>query len=65
VQTAEQAQFDTFVETCKNLSLYDTGLSAEYGERLLTLSTCEYSQPDGRMVVVAKQVLSSDIEVTG
>ena len=28
----------------------------EYGDKLLTLSTCEYSQRNGRMVVVAKKV---------
>ena len=27
-----------------------------YGQRLLTLSTCEYSQKNGRMVIVAAQI---------
>jgi len=29
---------------------------AEYGDKLITLSTCEYSRNNGRMVVVAKKV---------
>lgn len=35
---------------------YDTGITAEYGDQLLTLSTCEYTYPNGRFVVVAKKV---------
>ncbi len=40
----------------KELALYDTGVTAEYGDRLITLSTCEYSAQNGRLVVVAKRV---------
>ena len=39
---------------CKELALYDTGVTAKYGDQLITLSTCEYSRTNGRMVVVAK-----------
>lgn len=41
--------------TAKGWSLYDTGVNAEYGDKLITLSTCEYSQNDGRLLVVAKK----------
>ena len=43
-------------DRCKELSLYDTGVSVEYGDKLITLSTCEYSRTNGRLVVVAKKV---------
>lgn len=56
IQAADAAEFDDFISQCKVLSLYDTGVSTEYGEKLLTLSTCEYSRPNGRMVVVAKKI---------
>jgi len=36
--------------------LYNTGVTAVYGDRLLTLSTCDYQEKDGRFVVVAKRV---------
>ena len=36
-------------------SLYQTGTTAKYRDKLLTLSTCEYSQKNGRMVLVAKK----------
>ncbi len=53
---ADQAEFDDFVSTCRGLSLYDTGIVPEYGDKFLTLSTCEYSQVNGRLVVVARRV---------
>lgn len=58
-----QEDFDAFIAQCKALTLYDTGVSAEYGDSLITLSTCEYSQNNGRMVVVAKRIVSSPGEV--
>lgn len=38
------------------LSIYDTGVTAEYGEQLITLSTCDYNEKNGRFVVVAKKI---------
>ena len=55
--------FDAFIAKCKELALYDTGVTAEYGDRLITLSTCEYSRQNGRMVVVAKKIVSPSLEV--
>ena len=49
-------EFDRYVADVKALSLHDTGVDAAYGDKLITLSTCEYSQDDGRMVVVAKRI---------
>lgn len=50
-------QFDEYVAKCKEKALYDTGVSAEYGDKLITLSTCEYSNNNGRLVLVAKRVV--------
>ena len=50
------AEFDAYVNACRSRSWYDTGKTAQYGDKLLTLSTCEYSQKNGRMVVVAKRI---------
>ena len=44
-------------------NLGDTGITAEYGDRLITLSTCEYSRKNGRMVVVAKRIAVPSTEV--
>lgn len=54
VRAESAEQFDEYIAGCKELALYDTGVTAEYGDKLITLSTCEYSRTNGRMVVVAK-----------
>jgi len=51
--------YDEFVSKIKELSLYDTGVSAGYGDKLITLSTCEYSKQNGRMVIVAKKIVKT------
>lgn len=52
----EEEKYNEYVAGVKELSLFDTGVWAEYGDRLLTLVTCEYSDEDGRFVVVAREV---------
>ena len=54
--TGNPKEYESFVKECQSRSLYETGETAAYGRRLLTLSTCEYSQVNGRMVVVAVRV---------
>lgn len=49
-------EFDSFVSTCKQLAFYDTGITPAYGDKLLCLSTCEYSQDNGRFVVAAVRI---------
>lgn len=56
VDAENEAQFDQYVSTCKDLSFYDTGVTARYGDKLITLSTCDYTLENGRLVVVAKQI---------
>lgn len=56
VDAANEKEFQDFISTCKELSLYDTGVDATYGDKLITLSTCEYSQENGRLVIVAKRM---------
>ena len=51
-----ETQFNTYMTRIDLLSLYDTGATAWYGDRLITLSTCEKNYSNGRLVVVAKQI---------
>lgn len=51
-----QEEFDDFYQNITELSLYDTGVTAQFGDTFLTLSTCAYHVTDGRFVVVAKRV---------
>lgn len=51
-----QEEFDYFYDSIKEASLYDTGVTAEFGDTFLTLSTCAYHVRDGRLVVVVKRL---------
>lgn len=51
-----QEEFEDFYGNIKELSLYDTGVEAKFGDTFLTLSTCAYHVQDGRLVVAAKRV---------
>ncbi len=55
INAKTEEEYNEFVDSAKEASIYDTGIEANYGDQLLTLSTCEYSQEDGRFVVVAKK----------
>lgn len=52
---SDPEDFQHYVDAAMLASLYDLGVTAEYGDRLLTLSTCSYHTDDGRFVVVARE----------
>lgn len=56
VDALSEAEFDSNMREMAAMSLYDTGVTATYGDELLTLSTCDYYTSYGRFVVVAKKV---------
>ena len=56
VNPESKEEYDEFVENAKEASLYDTGKTAEYGDQLITLSTCSYHTEDGRFAVVGRKV---------
>lgn len=51
-----ETEFNNFISNIKKLELYKTNVTAKMGDNLLTLSTCEYSQENGRLVIVAKKI---------
>jgi sortase B len=54
---SSEQEFNSYMQEMAALALYDTGVTASYGDQLLTLSTCDYSEEDGRFVVVAKRIV--------
>ena len=56
INAASETEFNSYMREMAEMSLYDTGVTAEYGDELLTLSTCDYYTDYGRFVVVAKKV---------
>lgn len=55
VDAASPEDLADYVSACQSRVLYDTGISAEYGDKLLTLSTCDNITDNGRLLVIAKQ----------
>ncbi|MBR4718936.1 MAG: class B sortase [Lachnospiraceae bacterium] len=51
-----EAEFDDFYKNIKKLQMYDTGVTAEYGDEFITLSVCAYHVENGRLVVVGKRI---------
>ncbi len=56
INAVSEKEFNSAMIEMAELSLYDTGVTAEYGDQLLTLSTCDYQEKKGRFVVVAKKI---------
>ena len=51
-----QEEFDYWYSNIKEMSVFDTGVTAEFGDEFITLTCCAYHVEDGRFVVVAKRV---------
>lgn len=56
INAENKEEFDYFISNIKNISIYDTGKTAEYGDDLMTLSTCAYHTKNGRFAVVARKL---------
>ncbi len=48
--------YNDFINICKDKSLYQTGIEIKDKEKLITLSTCEYSNKNSRLVIVARKI---------
>ena len=55
-EAKDEKEFEDFYNNVKEMSLYDTGVEAKYGDKFLTLSTCSYHTQNGRFVVVCKEI---------
>ncbi len=59
-QADTQEEFDDWYKNITELSEYETDLTAEFGDRFITLSTCVYHVENGRLVVVGKEIEPGD-----
>ena len=55
IRIESKEDFEAYVNGAKEASLYETGCFPMYGDHLLTLSTCDYTKADGRLVIVASR----------
>lgn len=57
---SDKDKFDEYVNYAKTHSTLNIDTTAEYGDKLLSLSTCAYHVKNGRFVVVAKKIESEE-----
>lgn len=60
IDALSEQEFNSYMQEMAAMSLYDTGVTAQYGDHLLTLSTCDYKEKDGRFVVVARKTAAKE-----
>lgn len=56
-QADSEDEFGDWYYNVKKMSIYDTGVKAEYGDEFITLTCCSYHTDEGRFVVVGKRVM--------
>ena len=56
IDASSKEDFDNFISTAKRLSFYDTGITPQYGDKIICLSTCEYTLENGRLVMAAYRI---------
>lgn len=56
-QAETEEEFLLFYENIMDMAIYDTGVTAEFGDTFLMLSTCAYHEENGRLVIVAKRLI--------
>ncbi len=57
IDASSADEFDSNMDAMADMALYDTGVTAVYGDKLITLSTCDNAESgEGRFVVVAKKI---------
>lgn len=56
IDAYSEEEFNSYMQEMADMAYYDTGVTAVYGDSLLTLSTCDYQETNGRFVVVAKRI---------
>lgn len=57
---ANEEEFKDFYTNVKDLAMYDTGVTASFGDHFITLSTCSAHTENGRFVVVGKEIEPGD-----
>ena len=56
IDANSEEEWNSAMNEMASKSLYDTGITASYGDDIITLSTCDYEKDAERFVVVARRV---------
>lgn len=55
-EAENKEEFNDFYKNIKDMSIYDTGVTAQLGDEFISLSVCAYHVENGRLVVVGKRI---------
>lgn len=55
IDAKTEDEYNAFVNECISRSIYNSGIIPQYGDKLLTLSTCSYNTDNERFVVFARK----------
>lgn len=56
VELDSEEEFNLYIENIKKQSYYEIGTSAQYGDKLITLCTCDYWTENARLIIIAKKI---------
>ena len=56
----DEEHFNYAIKQFKSKACYDTGITPQYGDHLITLVTCSYHTDNGRFVVVARAAANNN-----
>lgn len=56
INANSEEEFNSYMKDMEQMSIYNCGASAVYGDALITLSTCDYTKDSDRFVIVAKKI---------
>lgn len=56
IELDSEEEFREYVDNAKKNAEFHIETTAEFGDRLITLSTCDYWTEDGRILIIAKKI---------
>ena len=59
-EATTEDEFNEFVQYVEKVRQYDTGVRPQYGDQLITLSTCSSHVDNGRFAVVARRITTEE-----
>ena len=60
----EQADFDNYIQYAREKSLVDIDIDVQYGDKLITLSTCYSDEDDSRFLVIGRKLREGETAET-
>lgn len=51
-----EEEFNSYIDNAKQNAWFDIDVTAEYGDQLITLCTCDYWTKNARLIIIAKKI---------